>query len=153
MSLYRQVGQRGAGPLVAVALAFALIGGLVGFLAGSAGEEEGASLEEAIEEIQDQVRPALSELELVTIEYGEAVQGGTVVAQSEYEASADHVERAREAVEAVAGDLRLLSPAELAEAERALDELSELVERRADPSQVNAAVERSDATIEAAARL
>jgi hypothetical protein len=152
MSLYREPGRRSGWTFLAVAVGFALLGGLAGFLIGSSGEEE-ASLEDALEEVQGEVRPALGELELVEIEYGEAVQGGEVVAESEYQASLDHAERAREAVAANAEDLRLLSPRDLAGAEAALTELVGLVEGRAAPARVSAAVAGSDAAIRAAARI
>jgi hypothetical protein len=152
MSLYREPGRRRASILVAVAAGFAVLGGLAGFLIGSDGEEE-ANLGEALEEVQGEVRPALGELELVEIEYGEGVRGGQVVAETEYRASLDHAERARAAVDANAGDLRLLSPGDLGAAESALNELVRLAEGRAETARVSAAVAASDAAIRAAARI
>jgi hypothetical protein len=149
MSLYREPGRRRAAPILIAAAVSALLGGLAGVLISSGDEEP--SLEDALEQTQEDVRPALSELELVTIEYSEAVQGGQVVAATEYEASIDHVERAEAAVEGAAPDLELLHPNELANAQAALGELSGLVKRRADPAQVNAVVARADAAIRAAA--
>jgi hypothetical protein len=152
MSLYREPGRRSGLTFVAIAVGFALLGGLAGFLIGSSGEEE-ASLGDALAEVQGEVRPALGELELVEIEYGEGVRDGEVVAESEYQASLDHAERAREVVSANAEDLRLLSPQDLAGAESALTELVGLVEDRAAPARVGAAVAGSDAAIRAAARI
>ena len=152
MSLYREAGGRGAAPLVGVLLAGALIGGLLGFLLGSSGDEE-ASLADALEEVQAEVRPALSELELVTIEYAESVKGGQVVAETEYRASVDHVERALSALEGAASDLEVLAPEELAMAERSLNQLAELVEAHAPAAQVNAAAAEADAAVRAAARI
>jgi hypothetical protein len=152
MSLYREPGRRRAAPIVTAAVAFALLGGLAGFLIGSSGDEE-TSLEDALAQAQDDVRPALSELELVAIEYSEAVRDGRVVAETEYQASIDHVARSREVFEGVSEELRPVSPEEVTSTERHLEELGVAVERRAPTPQVTRLVGQTDAAIRAAALL
>jgi len=152
MSLYREAGGRRTAALLGGLLAGLLLGTLAGYLIGSAGGDEEPSLEDAVEQLQEDVAPALSALELVSIEYSEAVRGGEVVAETEYQASLDHVQRARSALDGASADLELLSPGELATAEQSLDELSQLVEGTAPPMQVDAAVARADAAIRASAR-
>lgn len=153
MSLYRQAGRRSTAPLVAAGIVVALLGGLAGYLIGSSGDHGETSLEDAVARLQDEVRPALSELELVMIEYGEAVQGGRVVAETEYAASVDHVERASEALGVARDELEVISPEELGLAEAALNQLDVLIGERAPTARVNAAVARADAAIRAAARI
>ncbi|MGH2923495.1 MAG: hypothetical protein ACRDKH_05645 [Solirubrobacterales bacterium] len=130
-----------------------LLGLLGGYLLGSSGGDDEASLEDALEAVQEEVTPALSALELVSIEYAEGAKGGEVVAETEYRASLDHVQRARSALDGARGDLELLSPRELAAAEQALARLAQLVEGTAPTAQVDAAVARVDAAIRAAARI
>jgi len=154
MSLYREAGARGRGTLVGVALASIVFGGLAGFLIGSAGEDEGDdSLSAAIERAQSDVQPALSALELVTIEYGEAVQGGEVVAETEYQASLDHAERAEETLREAADDLGVLAPAETSRAQGCVESLIAELERRSEPGSVEATVARCERAIRAAARI
>ncbi|MGH2956371.1 MAG: hypothetical protein ACRDL6_05180 [Solirubrobacterales bacterium] len=153
MSLYREAGRRGTTALLGGLLAGLLIGVLAGYLLGSAGGDEEASLEDAVEQLQEDVTPALSELELVTIEYSEAVRGGEVVAETEYAASVDHVERARSTFEDASAELRTLSPDQLASAEQALAELATLVEQRAPAGEVKATAGQADAAIRGAARI
>jgi hypothetical protein len=150
MSVYRQAGG-GAGGKVALAAAVALLaGGGIGFLLGASREEE-PSLADALAEVQEQVRPALNELELVTIEYGEAVSGGKVVAETEYQASLDHAERAQAAIDGAEAELRLISQGELDNIDRHLDQLMKLIEGRAPANQVDDVIARADAAIRAAA--
>jgi hypothetical protein len=153
MSLYREAGGPRIASFAVTALAAVAIGALGGYLAGAGGEEEDASLTEAVEQLQQDVRPALNELELVMIEYGEAVRGGRVVAETEYQASVDHAERARDAVEGASQELELLSPAGLERARSSLDELAGMIESQVPADRVDAAVARADAAIRAAARI
>lgn len=143
MSLYREAGRRRTLPLLAGAVAIALLAGLIGFLIGDGGNEE-PSLADAVQSVREDTRPAISELELVTIEYGEAVRDGQVVAETEYQAARDHVDRAAESLASVSGDLELLGPDGVAEARAAMSELGTLVEQRAAAAEVDAAVRRAE---------
>jgi hypothetical protein len=151
MSLYREAGGRSLLPMVATGVFCLLVGGLVGLLIGSSGEEE-PSLEDAVSEVRDEVQPALSALELVTIEYPEAVSGGEVVAETEYQAAVDQVKHAEEAVDGVAADLELLAPRELERAQAALDELARSVQAKAPAEEVTRLANEAAAALRAATR-
>jgi hypothetical protein len=148
MSLYREAGRRRTLPLLAGAVAIAVAAGLIGFLIGDGGEED-PSLADAVESVREEVQPAFSELELVTIEYTEAVRDGRVVAETEYQAALDHADRASATIAGASGDLELLGPDRLAAAEAAMSELSELVEGPAPAADVEAAVRRAEGALRA----
>lgn len=152
MSLYREPGRRGRGA-VAVGAVIGLTAGLaIGLAVGSGGDDE-ASLADSIAELQSELQPALSELELVQIEYTEAVRAGEVSAESEYQASVQHLAGARETLDSASAELEALSPDGSAAAERSLDELDRLVDDAAPSARVAVAVRRADAAIRAAARI
>ena len=152
MSLYRELGRTSPLRLALLAAGGLLVGLVIGFAIGKGASEE-PSLEDAVAQVQEDIRPAVGALELVTIEYREGVKDGRVVARSEYDASLAHVGRAQEALKEVAGELEVLGPEDAAVARRSLEELRTLVERRAAGAQVDAAAERARAALQAAARL
>ena len=82
-------------PVVAAAAA---AGAVVGLLAGLAlaGGDDGTSAEQALRDTQAQLRQAAGLLEIVPVEYGEAVRGGEVVRAPEYRGARDAVERSRD---------------------------------------------------------
>jgi hypothetical protein len=80
---------------------------------------------------------ALDGLELVGIEYPQAVHDGRVVAPTEYAAAKADVARAADAVDAARDDLRALGARRAAALERAVAALRAGVERRADPAEVD----------------
>ena len=100
MSLYREPGQvrrrrqlwigAGLGALVAIVVAVVL-------LAGGGGPPSRAERTAAAKAAADR---ALNGLELVEIEYAQAVKNGQVVAPTEYEAARADVQRARSALSA-----------------------------------------------------
>lgn len=151
MSLYRQASGRSFVPLAVTGLICLLVGGLAGFLIGNSGADE-PSLEDAVAEVRDDVQPALSALELVTIEYPEAVSQGEVVAETEYQAAVDQVERAQEVVDGAAEDLELLAPDEVERSQAALDELSAAVDGKQPAEQVARLADEAAAELRRAAR-
>lgn len=152
MSLYREVG-RSRRWVMATAVVVALaIGFGVGFATGRSTAPE-PTLEDAVAALQDQIRAATDALELVTIEYEQAVANGAVTAQSEYEAANADATRAREIFTSRRDELALLSPDESAAAESALQTLTEQIEALADPSEVAATAEEATQALRGAARL
>ena len=149
MSLYREAGGRRSGTLVAVAAVAALLGGLVGLLIGSSGDED-ASLEESVSAVREDVQPALSALELVQIEYTEAVSQGKVVAETEYQAAQDQVEAAQRTLDEAGEDLELLAPDDLDQAQQALSRLESAVQELAPAEQVAMFADEAAAAIRAA---
>lgn len=136
---------------VAIGLAFAA-GFVGGFLAGRAGGSR-PSLASALEHLQRELRPAGDALELVPIEYRQAVRGGQIVAPTEYAAAKEDLDRAQDAFASARADLAALAPEEAGRAAAELGQLAALLERRAAPGTVATQARRAERTISAAARL
>lgn len=151
MSLYREPGQarRRRRLLVASAVAVAaLVAAVVVLLAGggapSAAERAAAARGAAAQ--------ALDGLELVQIEYGQAVQDGRVVAATEYAAAQADVQRARDALAQHRQDVRTVDPAAPARADRALASVRGAVNRRVPAQELRTAVAAARAAIAPLAR-
>jgi hypothetical protein len=134
MSLYREVG--GGLRRFAIVTVLALVVGVVaGFALGRVSKDE-PSLPDKLGQTRDRYQKVPEALELLRIEYPQAVRGSEVVARTEYDAAKADVERARTSLAAVADDLRALAPERVELAERQLAALSELVAKPAPPEQV-----------------
>jgi hypothetical protein len=151
MSLYREARRRRLWLPVAVAglAVLALVAGVV--IGRSTAPER--SLRDAVENVQENARTASDALELVTIEYREAVANGEIAAETEYEAAQDGIERAHEAFEGIRDELAVLDPGETRRADEALEELERLVARRASPDDVDRVAAEAARSIRTAARL
>jgi hypothetical protein len=151
MSLYRQPGRASARTIALVVAAALVVGLAAGFGIGRAtGGEDQRSVAEAVAALRDDLRPALSGLALVRIEYAQAVENGAVAAPTEYAAAKADVERSRAAVATHAADLRALAPAEAASAEQALAQLAAAVRTKVDAAQVNRLAADAAAALRAA---
>jgi hypothetical protein len=147
MSLYREAGRRSAWPLALAAALGIAIGVALGTLIG--GSDDG-SLSDEVSELRADLRPAAGALELVRIEYSEAVRGGEVVAATEFDASRSHAERARVLVDENSEDLAALSPTGAEEASVAIDRLLRLIDSHAPAARVNAAARQAERALETA---
>jgi len=121
MSLYREPGRDRrrrlrvaaiAGVLVTVAIVLVVL-----LVAGGSGAPSPA---EHTSNARSAASRALDGLELLEIEYGQAVRDGTVVAPTEYGAAQADVERAAGALNDRREDLAAVDPAALAAAQAAL---------------------------------
>jgi hypothetical protein len=139
MSLYRQAGRTrrnrriaagGAGVVVAVAV-------LVIVLAGSGGGPPSHAAR--VKAARSAAAEALDGVELLTVEYGQAVRGGRVVAGTEFAAAKADVLRARQSLADHAADLDAVDAAARVRAQDALAALAATVGRRADIAQAVAA--------------
>ena len=92
--------------------------------------------------------PAREGVELVATEYPQAVRGGRVVAKTEYAAAQADVQRARDAVDAHAADLRAVGKA--AALQRALADLAAAVDQRAEPARVRQLGDAANAALRGA---
>jgi hypothetical protein len=144
MSLYREARSR-TGRTLAVLAAVFVTGGVVGALLAIALRPE-PTLADRVEQVQEDVRPALDGLELVPIHY-DSENAAT------RRAAADQLAAARRDVADVADDLRVLDPAGAARVDGALDEVATLVEDGAPPQEVEAAVTRAERLLRQTARL
>jgi hypothetical protein len=132
VSLYRQAGRARRNRRIAVgaALAAVVVVVLVVVLASSGGgppshAERAASARSAAAE-------ALDGVELLTVEYGQAVKGGRVVAATEFAAAKADVQRARQSLADHRADFQAVDPAAYRRASDALGSLAARVARRAD---------------------
>src|SRR5688572_18386055 len=107
MSLYRQPTGKPARTIALVALAALLVGGGAGFAIGRSTAPE-PSLAELAADVRQQVRPAHSALELVTIEYPQSVENGKVVAETEYAAARAQAQTAADTIAGARADLAAL---------------------------------------------
>jgi hypothetical protein len=131
-----------------IGLGCLLAGTAVGFALGR-GTAPDPVLSDLAAEARAEVLPATNALELVTIEYPEAVRGGKVVAATEYEAAVAQAASAADALAAAAPELRQLDPGGHAAATEAVDEVVRLVGEEAEPRIVEAAAEDASDAVEA----
>jgi uncharacterized membrane-anchored protein YhcB (DUF1043 family) len=149
MSLYRQAGGR-PWALVAVALVAGIgIGIVVGLLVGD-GDGDEPSLADQVADLRTEAEPVRLALEQVTIEYTGTVSDGEVESPTEYQAAQATVARAIASFDQLRADLEALNPAAAERLDRALAELSDLVDHRASESAVKAQVAETDRALEVA---
>jgi hypothetical protein len=104
VAIYRPPRPRWRSAAVA-GLAGVAIGVLAGLAIGS-----GEDPVDVLEELSARMRSAAGTLEVVGIEYEEAVDGGDIVAQTEYEGALAAIDRSRAQFQEVAEPLGVLSP-------------------------------------------
>ena len=149
MSLYRQAGGR-PWALVAVALvAGVAIGLVIGLLIGG-GDSEEPTLGEQVADLRTDTEPLRLALEQVTIEYTGTVSGGEVESPTEYQAAQATVDRAIASFDQLRADLEALDPVAAERLDRALVELSDLVDHQASESAVKAQVAETERALEIA---
>jgi hypothetical protein len=134
MSLYRQATGPSARVAILAALAALVVGGLVGFLIGRETASE-PTLEELVADAREDLRPALGALELVGIEYAEAVRGREIVAETEYDAAVAQAQTARDVLDQ-AEALATLYPDEMRDARAAVLSVDRAVEQQAESERV-----------------
>jgi hypothetical protein len=134
MSLYRVASRRGRlGGLLLPAVVL-VVGLLVGFLIGRATSSE-PSLADALKAPVAHVADARNALDVLTVEYPQAVSGGEVKEPTEYDAALSDVRRAQDAL-GEADDLGELDPEGYRRATALLTEVADLVAQKAAPAAV-----------------
>jgi hypothetical protein len=131
VSLYREAGRArrrrriaiGAGVLIVVIVVIVVL------LAGGGGPPSHA---DRVKSAQAAASEALDGVEIVTVEYPQAVRGGRVVAATEFAGAKADVQRARQQLEQQRADFEAVDPAAYRRAEDALGTLATKVARRAD---------------------
>ncbi len=136
MAIYRPPKPRWRAAVVAGLLGL-VIGGIIGF---AVGDEEPDPVEGARALRVDLAR-ATGPLEVVAIEYEEAVPDGEVVAEPEYQGALAAFRSSRGRFEDVREALAVFDPSRTEEIAAAYDELQRLMEAHADPDEVRAATE------------
>jgi hypothetical protein len=149
MSLYRQAGGRPWALVIAALVAGVAIGLAIGLLIGG-GDEEEPTLAQQVADLRTDAEPLRLALEQVTIEYTGTVSGGEVDSPTEYQAAQATVDRAIATFDQLRADLEAIDPAAAQRLDRALVELSDLVDHRAPESAVNAQVAETERALEVA---
>jgi hypothetical protein len=132
VSLYRQAGRRtrrNRRIAVGAAVAVVAIAVLVIVLASSGGGPP--SHAKRVASARSAAAEALDGIELLTVEYGQAVRGGRVVAATEFAAAKADVQRARQSLTNHRADFEAVDPAGYLRANNALGTLAATVARRA----------------------
>src|SRR5436190_3036800 len=131
MSLYRQAGRARRNRRIAMAAgaALAAIAVLVVVLAGGGGGPP--SHAERVASARSAAAEALDGIELLTVEYGQAVRGGRVVAATEFAAAKADVQRAQQSLAGHRADFEAVDPAAYRRAQQALGGLAATAARRA----------------------
>ncbi len=142
MSLYRVASRRSRLLGLLVPVAALAVGLLVGVLVGRATAPE-PSLSEALAKPAADVDDARNALEVLTVEYPQAVANGEVRAATEYEGAKADIQRAQDRL-AAADDLEALDPGGYRRAVALLSEVAALVQRKAAPEAVAARVRAAD---------
>ncbi|MGI9021112.1 MAG: hypothetical protein ACR2G3_10420 [Solirubrobacterales bacterium] len=148
MSLYRQAGGSSA-RAVAIGVAVALVvGAVAGYLVGRGTAPE-PTLAELVAKARQELRPALSALELVGIEYSEAVgPTGEVRAETELDAAGAQAQAAADAL-AGATELEAIDPEGVAAASELVGELEAAIAEPARTPVVEHLIEDARARISA----
>lgn len=132
MAIYRPSKPRYR--LVLGALATGLVGGLVGGLI--VGGDEADPIE-AVREIRVTLTEASSLLEIVEIEYSEALEDGTGAGDPEYEGARDALARSRSHWQRARPALDLLAPDDVDDIDAGYEELEQAVADEALAEEVN----------------
>jgi hypothetical protein len=135
MSLYREAGRKRRNRRIAMgaAVAAAVIAVLIVVLATSGGGPPTHA--QRVDSARSAANEALDGIELLTVEYGQAVRGGRVVAPTEFAAAKADVQRARQSLTGHQADFEAVDPTAYRRAEQALANLAATVARRADITQ------------------
>jgi hypothetical protein len=139
MSVYRDpANRRGRRLLVISAIVALLAGALIGFLVARATEDE-PTLAEQVEQVQADLGPAISALELVPGHYRQGVHDGEVVEPAQYEGARSQTAAAADIVAEAEPDLVIIAPVQLEAATGELERLGALIEDRASIGEVGTA--------------
>ena len=145
MSLYRQAGRARRNRRIAIAAGAALAAIAVLVIVLVSGDGGPPSHAERVASARSAAAEALDGIELLTVEYGQAVRGGRVVAATEFAAAKADVQRAQQSLADHRADFEAADPAAYGRAEQALGALAATVARRAD---IAAAVRTARASLQ-----
>jgi hypothetical protein len=136
MAIYRAPRPRWRATLIGVVVAL-VVGIGIGFLLGGSEPDP----EVAVQEMASELNRTSGTLEVVSIEYSEAVEDGEVVSEPEYEGARAAAIRARSSYDSVREPLALLVPGAVAELDAAFDDLIAAIDEIAPEEDVTQAAE------------
>ena len=132
MSLYRQAGRARRRRRIAIGAAVAVVAIAVLVIVLVSGGGGPPSHAERVASARSAAAEALDGVELLTVEYGQAVKDGRVVAATEFTAAKADVQRARQSLADHRADLEAVDPPAYRRATASLAALAATVARRAD---------------------
>jgi len=147
MSLYREARGRSLWQIALVGAIALAIGIGIGLLL--APENEEPTLAESVAALDADLDRARAALELVTIEYPQAVADGEVAEQTELTAALDQAESAQRTAAAAEADIAVLDAARSERLEETLEQLVVAIEDRAKPAEVDDLATEASAELEA----
>ena len=131
--------------VAATGAAVIVIAALVALITSTGGPSSQA---ERVASARAAASEALDGLQLVEIEYGQAVQDGRIVVATEYDAAGADVQRAKDALAKHHNDLRAIDPRGVGRANRAIDAVRAAVDRRVTSTELKASVAAARRIIE-----
>lgn len=143
MAIYRP--PRSRWPLALAVGAIALI---VGVAAGALINRDGDGAQ-GVTEVQSALFAAAGSVEVAAIEYEEAVSGGEVSSQTEYEGAQDALASGRSRYQQVRDQLSGIAPDRVEEIDAAFEEAESLMDEAADAEEVLRALERLEEALKA----
>ena len=151
MSVYRDpANRRGRRLLIVAVVAALLVGALGGFLLAKATEDE-PTLADQVSDVQSELQPAISALELVPGHYEQGVRDGEVVEEAQYEGARSQAAAAADILAGVAPDLDAVTPAGASAAEEAIASLQQQIEELASLEDVTLAARTAEEALATAA--
>jgi hypothetical protein len=145
VSLYRQAGRARRNRRIAIGAGIAAIAVVLLIVALASSGGGPPSHAERVASARSAAAEALDGIELLTVEYGQAVRGGSVVAATEFGAAKADVQRARQSLSGHRADFEEVDAAAFRRASDALGALAATVARRAD---ITAAVKAARAALQ-----
>jgi hypothetical protein len=144
MAIYRPAPPRWRAAAV-TGIAGLFVGGMAGWLVGAGTEPDPV---DAMRKVRSRLTMAASALEVVAIEYSEAVEAGEVVAETEYEGARSAAARARDLFDEVREPLTTLAPQTTADLASRLEDLIEAIDDTASEAKVAELVDATASTLE-----
>ncbi len=134
MAIYRP--RKSRWPLVVGVATLALIVGLVAGLLASRGDDTPAA-----EDIRSALLAAAGSVEVASIEYEEAVAGGSITSETEYSGAQDALASGKTRYQEVREELRALAPERVEQIDTLFEEAEGLMSDAAEPTEVVPALE------------
>jgi hypothetical protein len=144
LSLYREPGAvRRRRRLIAAGVAAAVVIVAVAVVLLAGGDSGPPTEQERAASARSAATEAADRLDVLRIEYGQAVKGGRVVAPTEYTASGEHVARLDEELHGHAADLDAVDPAARRQVAATLAAIRAGIRAHVEPARLDRLIDRA----------